>query len=359
MTTPTARWADGQPQIGSRKGSLSFKQDEPLKAAISEGRWVEAHRRWRELEVSNSAARPFLDDETINRLRRVSSRFEESVEKELTQAAGEYWQGQGDGIAYRLGNDFLQVTSSKVFTGVHPLHAFVALCEYDLFAKHSTGVISATPVGEFPRACDSLWHVMKTASGRKEDNILQVSCVDALDEPLGALWVSTYVPWDFEDDADVSSIGGRRPSDLGRSELRGTELPTPQEGTVRLDYWRSVFSIKPLWPAPGTWPQEPVFQLTMGIRKRPSSAASVFPSFVQREVEAFWRSLDVYLEDCKRDLGWRMCFSRRAGLYDAVRKRLAERAPDALGSQSALEFSFSYLSEQFPEDWADSCDPAH
>merc|ERR1712008_561327 len=59
------------------------------------------------------------------------------------------------------------------------------------------------------------------------------------------------------------------------------------------------------------------------------------------------------------DLGWRICFSQRAGLYDAVRKRLAERAPDTLGCHSALEFSFSYLSQQLPEDWADSCDPAH
>jgi len=337
-----------------RKGSMSFKQDDNLTAAIREGRWIEAYRRWTCLEASHTSARPFLEDDTISQLRRVSSRFEESVEREIKPAAGEQWQGQGDGFAYRLANDFLQVMSSKIYRGTHPLLAFVALCEYDLFAQHTPGVISATPVGQSSRACDSTWHVLRTTSGRKEDNLLQVSCVDALDEPLDALWVSTYVPWELED-AESSSGGGRRPSDWGRTELQGATLPKPQEGKVRLDYWRSVYAIKPMWLDFGT---EPVFQLTMGIRKRPSSAACVFPSFMQSEVATFWKAFDKYLDDCKREIGWRMCFSRNVGLYDSVRRRLAERVPDVLSGPSLLEFSFLHLSDQFPEDWADSADPA-
>lgn len=353
---PTVTLRSTPTPMGSRKSRSAMKEDPLLMSAIAEGRWVEAHRRWQVLESSGAVF--LLDKDTQARLRRIGSRFHES-EEELTPAEKDAWGSPaqlGWGV-FQLGVNTVQVTSSKVFKGIDALHAFVGLCEFDLLAKHGLGVLQATQLlqGAGQRDGDSLWHVLKKGRKGKEDNIFQVSCLDALDEPLGALWASTYVPWELEDpDVDVTGGRSRKPSDLQASELRGLTLPLPQEGAVRLDYWRTVYAIRPIWPDEmGKAPHEPSFHITLGMRRRPSSAACVFPSFMQKEVDNFWKSFRSYLENC-RELGWRMCFSPNAALYDAVRRRLAISAPcGALSGPSLNRLNFADLSKHIPEDWAD------
>ena len=176
---------------------------------------------------------------------------------------------------------------------------------------------------------DSLLHVRRSGHGDVEDNILHFSCMDALDEPLGALWyrrakrlpVHSLANQCCED--TFSPVPGDRLSSytppFKRSRnartFRGVPLPKPQtggevpegaqglggarqqaavqrkyahlcpRGAVRLAFWRSSFAIAPVWGSnDSTAPNaSPSVRVTYAVARRPSSAACIFPSIMHRE----------------------------------------------------------------------------
>ena len=69
-----------------------------------------------------------------------------------------------------------------------------------------------------------------------------------------------------------------QPSELGSS---------PVQGSVRLAFWRSSFTVTPIWSpgTSGTASLEAV-RVAYAVARRPSSAACIFPSIMHREVPA-------------------------------------------------------------------------
>lgn len=292
-------------------GSKSFVAG-PLTEAVSEGRWLEARRRLQSLEGAHGSAAGlrFMPEEMLLRIRRIGQVFDESLQ-ELNSHRDREWMINRDldrGFAFRLDSDRVRVVSTRKFDGIDALHAFVGLCEFELCGNYLRGVRGKPKLLHGDTDGDSLWHVFKSSAQGKEDNILQVTCVDALDEDLKSLWVSAYVPPEFEE----------RPRGA-EPRVPDPSLPPPQEGAVRLGYWRSVFAIKPLGVASAG------FEMTFALSRRPTSAACVFPNFMEKEVEAFWTNFRNHLKSCQ-ELNRREFFSPNAKLYDAVRRRLLERS---------------------------------
>lgn len=314
-------------------------RDPQLFEAVRQGRWVEARRRVRELEQSGASLDQVVGSKMLERINRIGAQFEDSL-GELNPAegvlAGE-WTTEHDDLndldfAFRLADSTMQVVASAVFTA-DALKAFVGLCEYDLCMRYSSEIMNVKPLREF--GIDSIWNVRRRAHGGKEDNIVQVSCLDALDEPLEALWFCVYTP-------------GKE----GLHELNGVRLPPPRDGAVRLGYWRNVFAIKPLWTDP------PSFRITLGLHRRTSAAAYVFAGVMRREVGSVLRNFREFVDTCS-DLTWRSLFSRQAPFYDSVSRHLAEcaRARAVPPPRSILSMlSFKELTQHLPEDWADRTD---
>lgn len=316
--------------------------DRQVYAAVHRGRWVEARRTIQEMEKSQ-------DDELLEdtlgtamrkRIQRVGSRFDESL-AELGGFQDSSWTKDDDNVAFRLIDGLFQVVTTRSYENFDAFQAFVGLCEYDLCPEYLRTVKKAQLLQEDvePSPNDTLWQVHQRWHTSKEDNILQVSCLDALNEPLGALWFSTYTPAEEE----VESL----------EELRGVKLPPTQEGFVRVNFWRTVFAIEPNWTDP------PSFKLTMALSRRPSAAAVFFSSVVQREAKDIMDGFYKHLRECS-DLNGRALFSPRAPFYECVRRHLADMVPRGCRPpvNPLLRLKFNELSELLPEDWADHVDAA-
>jgi len=307
--------------------------------AMHGGRWLEVRRH----------AGPALGAEALERAERIGERFQESLaelrcEEDMNWEEALPWTEEFDSerdlaFSFRLADSTFQVVSSKVYENFDALQAFVGLCEYDLRKEYDSQVLEAEILAGGDRGVptDTIWHVFKQAHGGKEDNIWQVSCVDALDEPLGALWFSTYTP-----------------AEEGLSELRGVALPPPRGDAVRVGFWRTAYAVTPLWTA------VPSFRLTFALCRRPSSAAYIFSSVVQREIGRVLDNFGDFLHRC-HDLNWRAVSSERAPFYERVRRHLEQVAPQGCRAPAAspmLRLGFAELSALLPEDWADRAEEA-
>ncbi|CAK8990850.1 Uncharacterized protein SCF082_LOCUS2410 [Durusdinium trenchii] len=162
-------------------------------------------------------------------------------------------------MAFRLSNDLLQAVASTVCTGCDIVQALDGLLEYVQQHEHNDDLEVQQLNNELEQ--DSLLRVFRSGHGRTEDNILHCSWLDALDEPLGALWLSSY---NFQHN---------------RPKFRGVRLPQPRSGAVRLSFWRSSFTI-----APHAKRGTRAVRVTYALARRPSSAACIFPSIMHREV---------------------------------------------------------------------------
>mmetsp|Transcript_26581 Transcript_26581/g.88121 ORF Transcript_26581/g.88121 Transcript_26581/m.88121 type:complete len:490 (+) Transcript_26581:99-1568(+) len=272
-------------------------EDIMLSTALRAGRWIEARQRLESLEAAGtSEAVQYLDDSTMERLRRINARFEDSLH-ELKPKEQDGWilnqtANHGLDFRFRLTSRTLEVVSSKVFEGVDALHAFIGLCEFDLQRKYDKQILDVQTLEQVGTG-DSLWRIVKQVAVAKEDNVLHVSCIDALDEPLGALWVSTYTPVLLaasNRNEATSGSGDRHPV-----EACGVTLPAPQDGSVRLELWKTVYAVTPVWRGThGTTPHTPAFRLTCGLCRHPSQAACVFPVFMRREVDAFFQRFQTF-----------------------------------------------------------------
>jgi len=323
--------------------------DRQVFAAVHRGRWIEASRVLKGVEGSQDQE---LADNTVSasirtRIHRVASRFDESLKDlcDLPELGEGDWNQEDEGVAFKLSNEEFKVVATKHYENFDAFQAFVGLCEYDLCPEYLSTVKRATLLHENvePSPNDTVWQVQQRSHTSKEDNILQVSCIDALDEPLGALWFSVYTP----DEEDVGHI----------EELRGVKVPPPKEGCVRVRDRRTVFAIYPVWSNP------PSFKLTMALSRRPSSAAMFFSSVVQREAKDIMETFHKFLGKCS-DLNGRALFSPRAPFYECVRRHLVDLVPRCCSfpgkviPNPLLRLTFHELSGLLPEDWADHIDAA-
>mmetsp|Transcript_27701 Transcript_27701/g.77898 ORF Transcript_27701/g.77898 Transcript_27701/m.77898 type:complete len:589 (+) Transcript_27701:1-1767(+) len=349
-----------------------------ISSAMRAGRAKEVERRLISLETGHygdTSARESMSDVTLERLGRISSCFEESL-KELKTSGTEGWRREskeehGVEFSFRVADDHFQVVSITEFEGIDALHAFVGLTEFDLSKQFLPRTQDTHLLQRFGTG-DTLWRELGRGSVVKQDNILHVSSMDALDEPLGALWVSVYTPG-MHSGAHFGTGRPERAECIPRSphsphlpqeEVCGIVPPAPQEGSVRVDFWKAVFIITPLWGntrMPGAKlgnGRPPACRLTLGLCRKPSSASCIFPTSIRKEIESLMTNFRSFLETC-HELSWRTVASPNAMMYECVRRHLNEKKPSgSIACKPLLRIPFPVLSAYCPETWADFCEPS-
>lgn len=309
-----------------------------LQAAYRSGRWIEANRQIKALEMDGKIVADFLDEASVERVRRVEHSFAESLSVLVPTSAAGWLEGEdpqnGFEFAHRLIDGIFQVRACTVLEGIDAITAFIGLCEFHLVEEYLPGVARAhLLLQKVPN--DSVWHVQTNPQRGlcgKEDNILHVSAVDALDEPLAALWFSAYTP-------AATSL-----KELQRLAF----LPASCEGSVRSSLQRRCFAVTPLSNG---------VKITMSLCRRPSSASFIFPEFVRREVSGLLLAFKSFLgSQTLTILASATASTEKMGFYDAVKRHLAQlQRPAAWPSESQLQrYTFKDLSELLPEDWADA-----
>eukprot|EP00929_Paragymnodinium_shiwhaense_P078895 TRINITY_DN40940_c0_g2_i1.p1 TRINITY_DN40940_c0_g2~~TRINITY_DN40940_c0_g2_i1.p1 ORF type:complete len:747 (+),score=150.27 TRINITY_DN40940_c0_g2_i1:96-2336(+) len=349
-STPTSAALGARQSRRHRSMKKAPESDtERIMQAAKAGRWLEAYRVLKDLEDTGcDVGEHEVRASTQERAKRIGQRFEETQQSFAHSAAGG-WTDSWDpelclDFSFKMSNSTISVVSSKVFEGFDAFQALVALCEFDLFAKHCN-VNAADPLRTRPN--DDLWRVRKTSRQGEEDNIMHVSWLDALDEENPALWFSVYTP----DSADSQ-------------ELCGVQVPPPDTGAMRVGLWRCCYLISPVWggslrkkkAASSSGALLPAFKLTLSLCRRTSMAACLFPEEVmRREVGSIFESLTMLLTE-ESSLDWRALFSWRAPFYDSVRWHLAAKAPSTavLAVSPLLRLTFHDISRVLPPGWADS-----
>jgi len=237
--------------------------DDELADAFFSGRLVDAYRKLQRLETAGADPRWTLSDADIERVRRIAVCYMDTL---ASFEMGSDWQvdrvereGHKLALGLKIADGMLRTVSTCDYEGCDALHAFAALLEVDLGGNFNSDLVSACVLGR-PHACDAIWRVVTHSkdTGSKEDTILQVSTVDALDEASGALWVCMYTP------AEQGLL----------TELRGVPLPPLDPGMARLTHSVTAYRIVPLWRPHGAGAAG--FRLTISAAMRPPSSVYNF-----------------------------------------------------------------------------------
>mmetsp|Transcript_62678 Transcript_62678/g.115250 ORF Transcript_62678/g.115250 Transcript_62678/m.115250 type:complete len:472 (-) Transcript_62678:148-1563(-) len=309
-----------QSTTSTRESTSESLTDEQLSntmvSAWRAGRAVEAYRELLRIEDAGSNPNEFLDEASIERIQRIGARYESS-QGEIQAAAGSDWVFDHDAasgleLAFRSGDSLFQMVATAKFEREDPLRAFAALCEHDLCTGYNKEVSRVEQLGgRHDHPHDSIWRMWKQGKLGTEDNIRQLSCVDALDEPLGALWVSVYSP---------------SPQEI--STLRGVKIPPADARCRRAWNSQMTFCIKPLKAANDQ--SHGGFSLTVSICTKPSPVAKKLLSFtpsrllgskVRSEALLMMNNFGKHVATCG-ELDQRLTTSSRAELYASVRQRL-------------------------------------
>lgn len=160
---------------------------------------------------------------------RINDRYSESLLELSPMPDARASETLADGTEYFCGVDgeLFRTVVSRTFDG-DPVKALAILSEVDLCQSWMPKVtcVEALERSSFP--LDSFWH-MKEKNGQLglQDLVLHASFVDALNEPVQALWVCMYTP-------------------LGAAEeYKGVEFPPPEADAVRSDM-HTTYCIKPM-----------------------------------------------------------------------------------------------------------------
>merc|ERR1711924_308196 len=142
--------------------------------------------------------------------------------------------------------------------------------EIDLCPSYKPNVSSARPLAEDLDATEGLWMLKLTGqfSGMAEDSIVEVTALDALDEPIRALWISIANPINPEADS-----------------LCCVPVPPVEKGVRRIQGGCTTFKIIPNQSNCG-------FKLSISAQARLPAAAAKMPCFavkliVRRDMQDF------------------------------------------------------------------------
>eukprot|EP00434_Breviolum_minutum_P002269 symbB.v1.2.002001.t1/scaffold53.1/size378684/22 len=267
--------------------------------AWSSGRIIEAKRLVQKSQSMKRRFHEILDENDLEVIHRVDASYSNSLD-ELAQDLD---------MAFRLSNDLLQAVATTVCS-CDLVEALDGLLEYVQQHEHN----------------DDL-EVQQLNNEMEQDSLLRVT-------RSGALWLSSYT---FKH---------------RNLKFRGTRLPPPKSGAVRLSFWRSSFAIAPCM---GDLKRgRSAVRVTYALARRPSSAACIFPSIMHREVGKMLTRFKEFLQnrDFERDS------LSNSTIYDSIRRHAAECAANPR-SREIQEVSFEELASLLPEDWADYHDPVH
>lgn len=278
--------------------------------AVDAGRMIEAHRQLYHLEMSGMSPEEFIDAQSLDQIRCVGDHYQSSTSVLQMESSGGWIKEKLSAdveFGYRIANGEIHLVSSTDCENYDILKALAALCEVDLCKGYKPNVSRAESVGDARRGIESIWRIYQRGmmSGKLEDNIAQVSVVDALDENLGALWVSV-----------------RAPQHQGISELSGVRIPAPQTGMNRCYYGTSTFCLTPK----DIWSGRQGFRMTMAVCGPAPRATLVMPTFalkalMRKGAKDMVGSFLEHLETCT-ELEQRIHTSPRKHFYSMVTRRL-------------------------------------
>lgn len=289
--------------------------DEACRAALCEalrhGCVLEAQR-----ELVRLKAPERVDPSHVEQIRRIAACYMDSMQDLLADPGYGWTSEQVEGLKYSyLLSDGQFKLVSTIESTVDPGKALAAILEMDLSMGYKPNISSAVSLGgkDF-EPYDAVWHIVQKGriTGAPEDNISQVSVVDALDEAAGSLWACIYPP-----------------ENPNASELRGMRLPVPEHGASREAGWRTTFQITPVHDYGG--PGVLGFRMASALSVRLSRTAQMFlsrmPSWSLRMIlsRCARELLDSFAKhmDCCEELQRRLASSPRAPFYAHIRRRLA------------------------------------
>jgi hypothetical protein len=216
----------------------------PLLVAFSEGRFDSARRELEALDTAGategaSDPRELLGGANREQIYRISETYQYQMGR---LAKGPAWisevaSGEGFDIeaSVCVADGYLQLMFTCVYHDCDIVKCYAAQHEqeHDLgFERKSTtgaGIVETQSLVD--NVNDGIWRVFaKDAHTHvQEDNIMQFSSSDALDEPEGKLWCTVYSP-----------------PEEGLTELRGVPLPAARSGSTRVGASWGCFTFEPL-----------------------------------------------------------------------------------------------------------------
>eukprot|EP00929_Paragymnodinium_shiwhaense_P041572 TRINITY_DN2157_c3_g1_i1.p1 TRINITY_DN2157_c3_g1~~TRINITY_DN2157_c3_g1_i1.p1 ORF type:complete len:531 (-),score=61.85 TRINITY_DN2157_c3_g1_i1:94-1686(-) len=295
-----------QPPRMTRGSSLEID----LLTMLQSGRLLEAVRELEELTSTGTLPPSSVLPESVQeQVRRLAHLFEDTAEQ-LQRERGSDWTtervSEDFEYSYRLGDGKFELVSNAEYSGCDIITGVAALCEVELCMGYKTNVFHAEALSDRCVA-DSVWRVHQrgTISRALEDNLAQVSCIDALDETLGSIVVCICPP-------DVEELQVKR----------GLSIPPPDEGSVRIAAGRTVCRLTPLnrrVPHAG-------FKMTMLIRADAPRALTVMPSFmvsslVKKVASDSVNNFRTHVETCA-GLRARIRSGARAEFYGELQRHL-------------------------------------
>mmetsp|Transcript_142046 Transcript_142046/g.250460 ORF Transcript_142046/g.250460 Transcript_142046/m.250460 type:complete len:375 (-) Transcript_142046:136-1260(-) len=214
---------------------------------------------------------------------------------------------EGLECSFHVANGMVHAVTTAEFPSHDPLLAFAAFCEADLCMAYKPNVVNGTLLDE-AAADHSLWLVEQRGkfSGRLEDSLVEISAVDALDEPVGSLWVCISTP---------------ASEDLAQNW--SASIPAAQKGVQRIDSGCTT-----CWITPLRGPDEKTrgFRMITEVAAPAPAAVSGMPTFALRM--AMRRGAQEFADGFQKHiatggmLDQRMQSSARGKLYARIRERL-------------------------------------
>jgi hypothetical protein len=280
-----------------------------IMSALHAGRALEAHRELSRLLSVGADANSLVDAAVKERLDRIADRYRKSLVAFETRSNKGWVQENsraGFDFAFRINGEQVDMFADIAFDNCDPLYALAALREMDLCPAYKPNVSKARSLGDDLHAVDALWMIDQTGqfSGQKEDSIVEIVALDALDEPMKALWISFA-----------------NPTTNDTNSLRGVALPPVEKGTRRIQDGCTTFRITPK-PSMGG------FQLAVAARARIPAAVSKMPSFamkmiMRRDMQNFAERLRHHIKGCD-ELQHRVERSSRAVFYRGIEQHLQD-----------------------------------
>merc|ERR1711920_73397 len=181
------------------------------------------------------------------------------------------------------------------------LRAIAGIIEFDLWKEYKPKIQSCDALdGHDP--LDTLWHVVQTDC----DNIVEVSCVDALSEEENSLVVCV-----------------KAPSEASGTSIRGVSLPPPQGKLKREVNWFNTFCVTPKKDGGG-------LRLTLALRAELGNALATSLNWMPAPAKRKWFNDDVtnrfegFLGHIKgsEELTARIEASPRAPFYAQLKQRI-------------------------------------
>lgn len=279
-----------------------------LTEAIKQGRYVAASRHLKRLE-EKAILMPALDVSSRDRLKRIEGRYEAGMK--LVQAKPNDFRVSEENAelnlswGMKLEGDRLLVLQETTFPSLSLVDCCVLEFERDLENHLTDDDIRATMLS-CPDAHECTWHRLShiKAVGRKTDDVVVESALDALDEPCKSIIGMRYSPSAYDASAQVD------PS--------GNAIPRPEEGRDRYPY---LFFFKKLTPS-----NNGVICTVASEAKLPSAVAKVLgwmPGFVlkklfRKTLESQAKYVVEFVQKHRAVLDERLQASPRAEFYQQI-----------------------------------------